>query len=51
MRLPTFQPEREPDPAAEDAEEPLEGRVPHGAGQTEGQLATRGKGTEEEPGI
>ena len=45
-----IRPEREP--AAEDAEEPLEGRIPDGARQAEGQLAARGKGTEEEqPGI
>ena len=46
----SIQPEREPDSAAEDAEEPLEGRIPHGARQAEGQLVTRGKGAEEEPG-
>ena len=44
-------PEREPDPAAEDAEESLEGWIPDGAWQTEGQLAARGEGAEEESGM
>ena len=48
--LKSLQPEREPDSAAADAAEPLEGRIPHGARQAEGQLVTRRKGAEEEPG-
>ena len=47
----SHQPEREPSRAAEDAEEPFEGRISDGARPAEGQLATRGEGTEEEPGI
>ena len=46
--LSLFTPEREP--AAEDAEEPLEGRLPHGARQAAGQLPAGGEGAEEEPG-